>query len=139
MGRCPCPRTGNAEPDSNQTVCLSPAAAASDEVSSRAVWLFRELIKCTLPKSHPLLDFNGYGCYCGLGGSGTPVDELDRFITLCFYKLLSLLVLSCFSFISAGSAYERLQNSLAAVNKAFFHRWIQGEKDVCYHTLMLYC
>ncbi|XP_027517334.1 phospholipase A2 isoform X2 [Corapipo altera] len=42
------------------------------------MWLFRKLIKCTLPDSHPLLDFNGYGCYCGLGGSGTPVDELDR-------------------------------------------------------------
>ncbi|KAL2298543.1 hypothetical protein Nmel_015545 [Mimus melanotis] len=57
---------------------LLSVATASDEASSRAVWLFRELIKCTLPNSHPLLDFNGYGCYCGLGGSGTPVDELDR-------------------------------------------------------------
>ncbi|NXH53824.1 PA21B Phospholipase, partial [Rhabdornis inornatus] len=57
---------------------LLSVGAASAEVSPRAVWLFREMIKCTLPKSHPLLDFNGYGCYCGLGGSGTPVDELDR-------------------------------------------------------------
>ncbi|NXQ36428.1 PA21B Phospholipase, partial [Alaudala cheleensis] len=59
-------------------VCLSAVGAASAEVSPRAVWLFREMIKCKLPNSHPLLDFNGYGCYCGLGGSGTPVDELDR-------------------------------------------------------------
>ncbi|NXP35067.1 PA21B Phospholipase, partial [Leiothrix lutea] len=57
---------------------LLSVGAASAEVSPRAVWLFRKMIKCTLPQSHPLLDFNGYGCYCGLGGSGTPVDELDR-------------------------------------------------------------
>ncbi|NXN88526.1 PA21B Phospholipase, partial [Bombycilla garrulus] len=57
---------------------LLSVGAASADVSPRAMWLFRKLIKCTLPDSHPLLDFNGYGCYCGLGGSGTPVDELDR-------------------------------------------------------------
>lgn len=109
-------------------LCLSPVGAASAEVSPRAVWLFRKMIKCTLPNSHPLLDFGDYGCYCGLGGSGTPVDELDRFTRLCFYQPLPSLVLSCFSSISAGLAYECLQNSLAAVNKAFFHRWIQGKK-----------
>uniref|UniRef100_A0A671Q1U7 Phospholipase A2 n=1 Tax=Sinocyclocheilus anshuiensis TaxID=1608454 RepID=A0A671Q1U7_9TELE len=44
----------------------------------RAVWQFRDMIICTNPDSWPILDYVDYGCYCGLGGSGTPVDELDR-------------------------------------------------------------
>nr|P14419.1 RecName: Full=Phospholipase A2; AltName: Full=Group IB phospholipase A2; AltName: Full=Phosphatidylcholine 2-acylhydrolase 1B [Ovis aries]prf//1404433A phospholipase A2 [Ovis aries] len=43
-----------------------------------ALWQFNGMIKCKIPSSEPLLDFNNYGCYCGLGGSGTPVDDLDR-------------------------------------------------------------
>ncbi|XP_029882675.1 phospholipase A2 isoform X2 [Aquila chrysaetos chrysaetos] len=61
---------------------LSPVrfqlGAASAAISPWAVWELRSMIKCTIPGSHPLLEFGDYGCYCGLGGSGTPVDELDR-------------------------------------------------------------
>ncbi|XP_008567588.1 PREDICTED: phospholipase A2 isoform X1 [Galeopterus variegatus] len=44
----------------------------------RAVWQLRSMIKCAIPGSKPYLEFNDYGCYCGLGGSGTPVDDVDQ-------------------------------------------------------------
>ncbi|NXC12719.1 PA21B Phospholipase, partial [Corythaeola cristata] len=56
---------------------LSSVGAASAGLPSRAVWQLRSMIKCTIPDSYPLLQYADYGCYCGLGGSGTPVDELD--------------------------------------------------------------
>ncbi|XP_050762834.1 phospholipase A2 [Gymnogyps californianus] len=57
---------------------LLSAGAASAAVLPWAVWGLRSMIKCTIPDSHPLLEFSDYGCYCGLGGSGTPVDAVDR-------------------------------------------------------------
>ncbi|XP_064210224.1 phospholipase A2-like [Anguilla rostrata] len=57
------------------TVGLSLALADAD---LKALWQFRKMIICMLPNSWPALDYADYGCYCGKGGSGTPVDELDR-------------------------------------------------------------
>ncbi|XP_053500691.1 phospholipase A2 [Ictalurus furcatus] len=44
----------------------------------KALWQFRAMIVCVKPDSWPALDYADYGCYCGYGGSGTPVDDLDR-------------------------------------------------------------
>ena len=44
--------------------------------SRRSVVQFGLMVACAT-KRNPL-DFNGYGCYCGIGGGGTPVDRLDK-------------------------------------------------------------
>ena len=42
----------------------------------RAVLQFGLMVSCATGRN--MFDFNGYGCWCGLGGKGAPVDELDR-------------------------------------------------------------
>uniref|UniRef100_P14615 Neutral phospholipase A2 3 n=1 Tax=Bungarus fasciatus TaxID=8613 RepID=PA2N3_BUNFA len=37
---------------------------------------FKNMIQCAGTRSWT--DYVSYGCYCGKGGSGTPVDQLDR-------------------------------------------------------------
>ncbi|KAG8504666.1 Phospholipase A2, major isoenzyme [Galemys pyrenaicus] len=60
------------------SLCLLAVAAAESSDPSRSLLQLRGMIRCAIPSSTPLLDFADYGCYCGLGGYGTPVDELDR-------------------------------------------------------------
>ncbi|XP_078277369.1 phospholipase A2-like [Rhinoraja longicauda] len=60
--------------------CLS-LGVPGDETGSiqrRNLIQFSNVIKCVQPGSKPLRTFNNYGCYCGFGGSGKPVDDLDR-------------------------------------------------------------
>lgn len=56
-------------------VISCPSAQGMD---IKALTQFRKMILCMLPNSWPALDYSDYGCYCGKGGSGTPVDDLDR-------------------------------------------------------------
>ncbi|KAJ7337923.1 Phospholipase A2, major isoenzyme [Desmophyllum pertusum] len=42
----------------------------------RSLAQFYQMVSCTT--SNGPLKYNFYGCYCGFGGTGTPVDDLDR-------------------------------------------------------------
>ncbi|XP_072537264.1 acidic phospholipase A2 KBf-grIB-like [Salminus brasiliensis] len=46
-----------------------------------AFYHFGDMIDCTT-ESMGSLKYIDYGCYCGIGGSGTPVDSLDQ----CCYE-----------------------------------------------------
>ncbi|KXJ26406.1 Basic phospholipase A2 S11-61 [Exaiptasia diaphana] len=53
----------------------------------RNIYQFGKMIQCET-KRWPT-DYLGYGCWCGLGGKGTPVDETDQCCKehdLCYKK-----------------------------------------------------
>lgn len=54
----------------------SPACAVSGALLPKAIWQFGEMIQCVQPGLNPFM-YNNYGCWCGLGGTGTPLDEVD--------------------------------------------------------------
>ncbi|XP_051806424.1 phospholipase A2, minor isoenzyme-like isoform X2 [Acanthochromis polyacanthus] len=56
---------------------LLTACVVNGALLPKAVWQFGNMISCFQPGVNPLR-YNEYGCWCGIGGSGTPVDDLDR-------------------------------------------------------------
>lgn len=44
--------------------------------SLKALWNLEEMAECRL--GYNALVYNDYGCWCGVGGSGKPVDEIDE-------------------------------------------------------------
>lgn len=57
-------------------------SVVSGTFQSKAVWQFLEMIECVQPDVSAL-QYNEYGCWCGFGGSGTPVDDVDRCAHVC--------------------------------------------------------
>ncbi|XP_022786572.1 phospholipase A2 A2-actitoxin-Cgg2a-like isoform X2 [Stylophora pistillata] len=65
--------------DQDREGILAQKESADSPITSpnaRSILEFGLMIICGV-KRNPL-DYNGYGCYCGLGGQGTPVDDVDR-------------------------------------------------------------
>nr|XP_023444596.2 putative inactive group IIC secretory phospholipase A2 isoform X2 [Dasypus novemcinctus] len=55
-------------------------------------WQFQRMVKHVTGRS-AFFSYYGYGCYCGLGGKGTPVDDTDRCCLAhdcCYEKLKQL-------------------------------------------------
>jgi len=55
---------------------LAKCLSAGRPLSKRNTLQFGDMILCKVGRNP--LDYNGYGCWCGYGGQGTPVDEIDK-------------------------------------------------------------
>ncbi|KAM6216940.1 putative inactive group IIC secretory phospholipase A2 [Rhynchocyon petersi] len=65
--------------------CMLPPTQSS-------FWKFQRMVKHVTGRS-AFFSYYGYGCYCGLGGKGTPVDDTDRCCLAhdcCYEKLRQL-------------------------------------------------
>nr|ACY68712.1 phospholipase A2 isoform 3 [Parasuta nigriceps] len=59
-------------------VCVSLLGAARIPPQPLNLYQFKNMIQCANHGRRPTWHYMDYGCYCGPGGSGTPIDDLDR-------------------------------------------------------------
>ncbi|XP_033100955.1 acidic phospholipase A2 homolog [Anneissia japonica] len=61
-------------------LAVAAIASASPARYKRNVGQFGSMISCMTAQGlfRSWRDYDGYGCYCGLGGTGTPLDETDE-------------------------------------------------------------
>uniref|UniRef100_R4FIA4 PLA2-Cac-6 n=1 Tax=Cacophis squamulosus TaxID=505434 RepID=R4FIA4_9SAUR len=58
-------------------VCVSILGAVTIPPLPLNVIQFKNMIQCANHGSRPTRHYMNYGCFCGSGGHGTPVDALD--------------------------------------------------------------
>ena len=57
--------------------CISCSAGENKRIQVKRGSLdFYAMVRCEIGRDP--LEYIGYGCWCGLGGKGKPVDEIDR-------------------------------------------------------------
>ncbi|VDO29663.1 unnamed protein product [Brugia timori] len=57
-------------------ICLFYASIAVMDAKLKALWNLDKMSVCRL--GYPATVYNNYGCWCGVGGSGKPMDGIDR-------------------------------------------------------------
>merc|ERR1712050_72722 len=98
------------------TACLILAQGL--EVSKRRLDQFAEMIR--LATGHDASGYNNYGNWCGVGGKGEPVDEVDKCCKthdLCYNKLVTTNI--CKNFETYIDKYEvtKANNTIKCTNK----------------------
>ncbi|KAM4872558.1 putative inactive group IIC secretory phospholipase A2 isoform 1-T1 [Thomomys bottae] len=74
------------------TILIIFVSCSGPAPSLGSFWQFQRMVKHITGRS-AFFSYYGYGCYCGLGGKGIPVDDTDRCCRAhdcCYQKLKAL-------------------------------------------------